>query len=432
MKTGGALALSVSWALVAACGGLKVGDRALLPPVAVPSADVPAADDAVGATVDDAVGATVGDAVGDSGESPSAARHVHAAPRVGGCFVAGRAPYNLAPVSTAPVDPWQAVDGERPRVLPHATTPGLERGEVACDAAHDHCLVDCNWLVASVEPPFDQNTALHQLPAVAGGFAEGREPAVIGYRSVPASKRTLTPGALALVMVAWPDSTWTAGTVEAVDWAGGRVRLRGHPSSYDLLGARVAVLSYRPGGKVEPVGTLDRAAATVRQGELILPGTATAATSDPWSQVDGQGQPRAVDDAVGFDRASRDCGPGRDHCLRPWVWMVDTGNGYGYPARFHDGGFHTATDDTTLARPRAAYRTLPATAASLPSGGTMFFREAIGDEGTAHLRWSAGEVARVDGGRAVVVLTDGREVPLAAVRVPVVVWFPGDRATAIE
>lgn len=418
--------LALAVALAAGCGGIKVGDRTLVAPVAAPDPGGAAEATAAEAT------SPAGVAVDDDQRSPDASRYVHAAARVGGCFVAGRAPYDRAPVSAAPVDPWQAVDGDRPRILPHAVTPGVDRGDALCDAHHDHCLLDCGWLVASHGPPFGEDVRAVDLAATADGFADAPDRPVIAYRSLPATRRNLAVGALALVATTPLDSIpdWTLGTVEAIDWSDGRLRLRGHRSSYALAGARVAVLSYRPGGKVERVGALPADALTIRPDELIGPGE-LAVTNDPWREVGSDGGPREADGGLPLDRASRDCGPAHDHCLRPWVWMVVDG-GYAFPVRFHDGGFHAVADDHALVMRGPAYRTVPAMVANLRPGATVLTHARIDSEDDAHLRWDVHEVERVDAARGVIVLSGAGEEPIAQTRVPVVMWFPGDRASAVE
>jgi hypothetical protein len=75
---------------------------------------------------------------------------------------------------------------------------------------------------------------------------------------------------------------------------------------------------------------------------------------------------------------------------------------------------------------------VPATAANVKPGGVVLTHGPIDSEDSAHLRWDVYEVERVDAGRGVIVLRDAGEAPIAQARIPVVMWFPGDRASAIE
>jgi len=346
-----------------------------------------------------------------------------------GCFIASLSPDDRTAPSQGKVDPMMAVERGQPRVLPHARTPWVNRQGATCDAAHDHCLMNCTWLVTTSQPPYRTPPELHERIATAEGFDGLADDEVfVAYRSAPATATDLSVGRL-VIANSEPNASssgWTMGEVESVDVEGGRVRLRDHRPTYALAMTRVAVLSYARGGKVQAVPVPEGAAPAVTAGA----GGGRAAAGDAWSQVGSDGQPREVTDARVLDTATMTCGPAENHCLRGWVWLVVDGR-YAYPARFHDGAFHAVQGDDTFEPGRAAYRTLPATAANLKPGAMVVSHSELSDEKGAHTRWEVGVVESVAADRGRVVLKDGGEEPIAQVRVLVVMWFPGDRAEAM-
>ena len=107
------------------------------------------------------------------------------------------------------------------------------------------------------------------------------EEAVTAYRTVPATTRNLVPGALVMVMpfpAKHPASglrpyqiSWITGIVDRVDRELGFVYLVGRTEPAWISSTRVAVLSWRLGGKVTILGGLKRDQLAVSVGEVTLP-----------------------------------------------------------------------------------------------------------------------------------------------------------------
>ncbi len=269
----GGSALALALALVA-CGGVKLGDRTLVAPVAGPTTPDLVEVSAIrgdGTSVDDdhGYGASV-----RAQPRVTADPAVRAARAATGCFVADWHPNDRANPSSAPIDPWRAVDHGRPRVLPHATGPYVDSDQVRCDAAHDHCLLDCAWLVTTSQPTATRLALAYERVATADGFDRvGTDEAFVAYRSLPVTRRDLDVGALVLVLEGLPplDDVWTLGRVESIDWASEVLHVHGQRRDYPLASARIAVLSYTRGGKVEVVGGLRPDQLVIRPDELFLP-----------------------------------------------------------------------------------------------------------------------------------------------------------------
>lgn len=272
----GALAASSAMA----CGGLEVGGRTLVAPVARPalpdrlSAPAPTGN---GSGVDPSqpiMGSNESDRGIVAAERLAPAPTTMAARAASGCFVADRRPFDRTPPSDGPVDPWRAVDGGRPRVLPHVISPSVDRGAARCDAAHDHCLRDCAWIVTTDVTPMTRAPSAVERDATADGFdGLAESDAFVAYRSLPVTRRNLDVGALVLASeeLPKPGSEWLVGRVESIDWAEGSVRLEGQRRAFELAFARRAVLGYGRGGEVHDLAGLEAAQLTVRADELILP-----------------------------------------------------------------------------------------------------------------------------------------------------------------
>lgn len=84
------------------------------------------------------------------------------------------------------------------------------------------------------------------------------------YRTVPATRANLVPGAIVFVHPRpHPESPtdafglWTAGTVERVDWDLELLFFAKNGEPRFISSARVAVLRYRPGEKVSALPAAD-------------------------------------------------------------------------------------------------------------------------------------------------------------------------------
>lgn len=280
--------ITSSFAVVGACGGVTLGGHTLVAPLERPavagvrtSADAGDADDGLAPDRSDVVTAdgTFTAGVDETG-SPIARTRLSASPRVlaaraaTGCFVADGRPFDRATPSDGPIDPWRAVDGNRPRVLPHTTAPYLAADGATCDAAHDHCLLDCAWIVTTdLRPRSRAASAVERIATDAGFDGLADDEPFVAYRSLPVTRRNLDVGALVLVSEDVPHggSEWQIGEAEAIDWAEGTIHLHGQRHAFDLAFTRVAVLAYERGGAVQAANPLDDDRLAIRPGELILP-----------------------------------------------------------------------------------------------------------------------------------------------------------------
>jgi hypothetical protein len=98
---------------------------------------------------------------------------------------------------------------------------------------------------------------------------------------VPATKANLVPGAIVFGLsrpTVIPQSgadatqmTWDYGIVESVDLDVGVYKLKDYPDTMMVQGARVGVLKWVPGGKVEIVGGKAKTALAVRAADTFAP-----------------------------------------------------------------------------------------------------------------------------------------------------------------
>jgi hypothetical protein len=335
------------------------------------------------------------------------------------------------PILSSPADPWLAVSSDKPVDLEHRSLTMWQAGD-DCSAQHDHCLRDCIWFTDDTrrgDEPGQSNLAIYgqgQVSVVLSGAPM--------YRTVPATKRMLTRGAIVVAlreMQATPasDYDWQIGTLDRVDWKAETMYMVGSNNPYRLSSTRVAVLSWREGGKVEIVGGRKRNELAVRTDELFLPKTIIA-QSDPWSQVK-DGNPIVVADTQPFAEVDGMCKPENDHCLRPWAWLVDNNSGFAFVGKYDGKTFQALR---AIDEPKridgivAAYRTVPATRANLKVGVQVFLVN--GSEQSQHTtRWDIGKVIKVRGDDQVDVAMSSRDVtlPMNILRVPVLVWFPGEK-----
>ncbi|HUQ07142.1 MAG TPA: hypothetical protein VM261_31845 [Kofleriaceae bacterium] len=344
-------------------------------------------------------------------------------------------------------DPWAGVDGDQPELIPtRLIHRSLEESTAECTAANDHCLRECAWIIGKDSDEVDNAIASYRYNEE-GNFEGDAGAPYRAYRTVPATKRMLVRGAI----LAIPDSLsrvgsrsqtlgrggsyWIIGALDRVDWKTGKVYLVGYPNPAWLSSTRVAVLRYKRGGKVEILGGRKREELAVRADEVFAPLPETSTASDPWSQVK-HGQPIVVADTQPFatEEGEGVCKAQNDHCLRPWAWMVDNNSGYAFVGKF-DGktflGLEAIDQLTPIDGIVAAYRTVPATPKNLKVGTQVFWGG--GSERNAHtLRWDTGKVLKIRGdGKVDVERTSRNETLLIEeLRVPVVVWYPGEKAEA--
>jgi hypothetical protein len=192
------------------------------------------------------------------------------------------------PLPDAPTDPWSAVKGDQPILFDAAlgrttrfTVPADKR---PCTAARDHCLPSLAWMWVHEGESGPVKTAIAVVltsegpaqPANARGNANSDN--FIAYRTVPATKTNLVPGALVashpLAIPKDPENAWerwALGTVERVDWDLGLVWFERSKEPHFITSLRVAVLAYPKGGKVTIVGDKKRDELAVKAADVILP-----------------------------------------------------------------------------------------------------------------------------------------------------------------
>jgi hypothetical protein len=192
------------------------------------------------------------------------------------------------PVLDAPADPWIGVAGDAPATIDDS--PTLQRLSVKaednprpCTAARDHCLPALAWLwIHEGEARFPVKDAHFAVFTAEGPIAPtGGVQSSDGfqaYRTVPATRANLAPGAIVATFGTPIPSDpldafkyWRVGTVERVDWDLGFIYYEGGREPRFITSARVAVLSYATGGRVEILGGKARDQLSVRISDVILP-----------------------------------------------------------------------------------------------------------------------------------------------------------------
>lgn len=199
----------------------------------------------------------------------------------------------LAPYPTAPADPWLAVQGDQPkRWAEDAASRWKVRSDAHdCTAKADHCLQKDAWFFVR-----DRDVERY-MPTTAGWsvFDHEGKPAqawngrgvspgateYTAFRTVPATKANIKVGT---AVIALPrdagklesengsyNASWYYGFVEEVDHDGGFFTIKNREDSFKLWGARVIVLQYKPGGKVEPVNGFSRNSMAVKATDVFLP-----------------------------------------------------------------------------------------------------------------------------------------------------------------
>ena len=198
----------------------------------------------------------------------------------------------------APADPWAAVDGDQPkrRTEEQIFHWRLNETKAECTAARDHCLPALTWMLERDEWRDDKTLDRHPIvvgfgpkgPLAPGNNSvhEAEDGKYTLYRSVPATKKNLVPGALAIWFGERGDNLaekqtrsgedaytrrWNMGVVDKVDWEMGFVQLAGREDPWWITSTRVAVLSWRPGGKVTVLGGAKKGDLAVKRSEVTLP-----------------------------------------------------------------------------------------------------------------------------------------------------------------
>ena len=286
MRMPGAITAIVMTLAVAGCGGVKVGGHQIVEPVAAPAAPPGVRHVAPDGSEYETIAGSESPSADDAAADPQTERAWARAHRPKGCFV-GTRKHHIVPASDAPVDPWLAVEGGKPRVVRHEAAPSVwtaneDEWRATCTAAHDHCLADCEWLVSQrwgdsirTASPGTRTDEGFDGPS---GSVQDESTDYEAFRSVPATRRNLEVGMVVLVSPVsstWASYDWKLGEVESIDWDAETLTLtdhrinRGEP--FPLAGARVAVLRYAPGGQVEVMNGLTPDRVKVRPDEVFLP-----------------------------------------------------------------------------------------------------------------------------------------------------------------
>jgi hypothetical protein len=348
------------------------------------------------------------------------------------------------PLANGIADPWAAVDGDHPKVVRNLVRQA--EPDVECTAANDHCQRQCMWLQVEekdevnrgIETYFDDD--LHAWDSFGDPW--------VAYRTVPATKRLLKPGAI-VTFVQYPakvasgghgrySSTWMTGKLDRVDWKAGKVYLVGSRDPGWLSTTRVAVLEYRDGGKVTIAGGLKRDELAVRASDTFAPLADAPIVVDPWAEIGANGEGKAETDDAPLERSGT-CTTKTNHCLRSWAWFVDIGGADKVSVARFDGKqflgyqavFNASAKTVPLQGVRNAYRTMPATKATLRAGMLVFNRATIGSEEDAHSDWEVAKVVKVEDDDNVRVEDSYGRTPrwsIGTTRIPVLVWLPGDKA----
>lgn len=204
--------------------------------------------------------------------------------------------YTEPPYSNAPVDPWAAVAGDQPLrwSADAARNWKATSTDAACTARIDHCLVRETWFfVSPADIEAQVRRPLAQVSAAVGVFGpdgparpwnaqsrvQGQD--LIAYRTVPATKANLIVGELVIGLprdrgiprsgISALETGWVYGTLESVDYDLGVYQIKGYRDTLALEGARVPVLQYREGGRVEIVGNRRREQLAVRASDVFMP-----------------------------------------------------------------------------------------------------------------------------------------------------------------
>ncbi len=193
----------------------------------------------------------------------------------------------LPPYPSEPADPRAGVAGDQPVRWSdeQARYWKVRANAFPCTAAHDHCLLAEAWFTENDEHRARgalRSASLHVFGpngpiAPANATNPFRGGPYTAYRTVPATRKNLVPGVLAVVFPrphAHPDNgkhsiekLWDIAAVESVDYELGTVKLQGHADTHLLSAARVVVMTWQVGGTVKIVGDTKR----VPTGDVFVP-----------------------------------------------------------------------------------------------------------------------------------------------------------------
>ncbi|HEX5060718.1 MAG TPA: hypothetical protein VFV99_15220 [Kofleriaceae bacterium] len=231
-------------------------------------------------------GATTAEPSGSTSTSEAAA--TNGAPPQAGSPVNDQVSSNEnAPYPDAPADPWAGVAGDQPKRRSDDRWTVRTR-DFACTAAHDHCLDTDAWFIVDMQPRplsyqrngevyvFGKDEPFGAWNAVMKNHGPDH---YVAYRTVPATKQNLAPGVLVFGYKSdYPangrkavEDSWAHGKVASIDLELGYYTLEGREQQLRLSGARVAVLRWEPGGKVEIIGGKRRDELAVRAADVFLP-----------------------------------------------------------------------------------------------------------------------------------------------------------------
>jgi hypothetical protein len=203
--------------------------------------------------------------------------------------------YKEPPYLTAPADPWAAVQGDQPLRWPadKADHWTIRDNEADCTAKQDHCLVKDTWFivrVSDIERAKKHPGSVSAAVAVFGpekpakpwnGQSNVTGDDYIAFRTVPATKKNLVAGALVIGLTRGRpmpktgrqalEAFWTYGVLEEAKLDLGVYQLKDYPDTLPLEGARVAVLSWRPGENVQIIGGKKRDELAVSANDVFMP-----------------------------------------------------------------------------------------------------------------------------------------------------------------
>ncbi len=196
-----------------------------------------------------------------------------------------------------PADPWLAVAGDQPKLIPHERADywKLRGDEYDCTAAHDHCLEPMVWFTVR-DRDLERGLPRNVTQAVFGterenqshlygpvnerGTFYGGDP-FTAYRTVPATKTNIGVGSLVVALdrsagrlgsaIHAFSASWWIGEVEEIDLEGGFFKLEDRDDVFKLWGARPVVLMWKPGAKVQVVGKQPRDKLAVTAAETFAP-----------------------------------------------------------------------------------------------------------------------------------------------------------------